>query len=82
MKMRSTGLGTTELVGEINDITRAGGYLVLHVGTTDPVRWHVRAAMSFGDLLKMICLLLKPSRLYFLLAFLFHFPKKETNPDF
>jgi len=82
MRMRSTGLGKTELVGEVKDITRAGDYLVLHVRTTEPVRWHVRSALSFGDLFKVIRLLLKPSSLLFILSHLFHNPKHETPPDF
>lgn len=82
MKMRSTGLGTTELVGEINDITRAGGYLVLHVGTTEPVRWHVRAAINFCDLFRIMKLLLKPSRLLSMITFLFHSFKANSTADF
>ena len=82
MKMRSTGLGTTELVGEIDDITRAGGYLVLHVGTTEPVRWHVRAAMSGSDLLKIFWLMLKPSRLFSLFSLFFHNQEGGSQPEF
>ena len=82
MRMRSTGLGKTELVGEVADITPAGDYLILHMRTTEPVRWHVRAAMSFGDLLKIIRLLLKPSSLLFILTHLFRNPKHATPPEF
>ncbi len=80
--MRSTGLGTTELVGEVEDITKAGGYLVLHVNTTEPVRWHVRTAMSPRDMFRILWLMLKPSRLLFLCTSLFYNSKNESLLDF
>ncbi len=51
MLFRSTGLGKTELVGRIAEMQREGDYLVLHVDTIEPVKWRIRAAMSFGDLI-------------------------------
>jgi hypothetical protein len=57
MRMRSTGLGKTELIGDIDEISREGSYLVLSLRTTDPVRWHVRTGIDGKDLrilLKMI----------------------------
>ncbi len=68
MRMRSTGLGETELVGEVKEITRVGAYLVLLVNTTEPVRWHVRTGMSSGDLFKVLWLMFKPSCLIFLIT--------------
>ena len=82
MRMRSTGLGTTELVGEISDITKAGGYLVLHMNTTEPVRWHVRAAMNSREMLKIFWFMLKPSRMLYMLTRLFHDPDAGSPPDF
>jgi len=80
--MRSTGLGTTELVGEISDITKAGDYFVLHMNTTEPVRWHVRAAMNSREMLKIFWLMLKPSRMLFMFSRLFHSPDTGPPPDF
>ncbi len=77
MRMRSTGLGKTELVGEVNDLARLDDYLVLHVRTTEPVRWHVRTALSIGDLLQVIKLLLRPSNLFFILT---HLGKTKPEP--
>jgi len=82
MRMRSTGLGTTELVGEISDITKAGGYLVLHMNTTEPVRWHVRAAVNSREMLKIFWLMLKPSRMLFMFSRLFQSPDTGPPPDF
>lgn len=50
MRMRSTGLGQTELIGNIETIKREGDYLVLSVRTVDPVRWHVRTGIDGQDL--------------------------------
>lgn len=80
--MRSTGLGTTELVGEISDITKAGGYLILHMNTTEPVRWHVRAALNPREMLKIFWLMLKPSRMLFMFTRLFNNLDTASVPDF
>lgn len=78
MRMKSTGLGKTELVGDFNDITHIGDYLVLHVKTKEPVKWHVRAAVNINDVSTIIKLLLRPSNLFFLLKHLFR--KSESRP--
>jgi len=54
MLFRSTGLGKTELVGKVAHMQREGDYLVLHVDVMEPVRWRIRAAMSFRDLLAVV----------------------------
>ncbi|MFC1930361.1 hypothetical protein ACFLWE_00485 [Chloroflexota bacterium] len=38
MRMRSTGLGKIELVGEVDDLKRMGGYPILVIQTTQPVK--------------------------------------------
>ena len=70
MLFRSTGLGKTELVAEIDKvagITRKGDYLVLHVTTLDPVRWKIRAAIDYKDLLAVLGSCLKMSVIAFIL---------------
>ena len=54
MRMRSTGLGQTELIGSIEGIKRHGNYLVLSVRTLEPVRWHVRTGIDGKDLRDLI----------------------------
>lgn len=83
MRMRSTGLGNTELVGDISGITRTGRYLILHVNTTDPVRWHVRSAMNVSDLFTIVRLILRPSSLTNIFkAIIIHiFRDKEEPPS-
>ena len=58
MKMRSTGLGQTELVGDMEGVSSVSDYLVLSIRTTDPVRWHVRTGIDgkdLRDLIKIMC---------------------------
>ena len=70
MRFRSTGLGKTELIAEVDKverITRKGDYLVLHVATTEPVRWKIRAALEYKDVLAVLRSCLKISIITFLL---------------
>jgi hypothetical protein len=76
MKMRSTGLGETVLEGELDTITRKDDYLILHVNTTEPVQWHVRAAIDYNDLLTLIKLIFKGP----VFKFLFLGIKNWRNP--
>ena len=51
MLTRSTGLGRTELVGDIKSLDVKADYIILGCKTTDPVKWQVRVALNFTDLL-------------------------------
>jgi len=83
MRMRSTGLGKTELLGKIADITRADDYLVLQVSTIEPVKWKVRVALDIKDILTMLGILLrKPSRLVFVLTHLLKGAPSGPPPEF
>lgn len=68
MRMRSTGLGRTELVGQFDGILRNGDYLVLSVRTTSPVKWHVRTALSRKDAIEMLKLVLSPNVLLYFIS--------------
>jgi hypothetical protein len=68
MLFRSTGLGKTELVGKVAAMQREGDYLVLHVDTVEPVKWRIRAAMSFRDLLTVVGVCGKAAVISFLLS--------------
>jgi hypothetical protein len=59
MRQRSAGLGKTELNGYFESIERKGDFLIVHMRITNPVRWHVRAAVSSRDMIKLIKLLAK-----------------------
>lgn len=67
LRFRSTGLGKTMLQGEPADIQIVDDMLVMHIQSTTPVRWRIRAALSYRGLLAMIKMALKPSVLKFVL---------------
>lgn len=67
MLFRSTGLGKTELVGEITDCRAQGDHLILFVNTIDPVRWKVRATITLKDIRRLIVVCFKWSIVSFLL---------------
>ncbi len=54
MRIKSTGLGKTELIGYIEGIKRVDDHLILSMRTAQPVRWHVRVALTPKDLRQMI----------------------------
>ncbi len=76
MRLRSTGLGKTELVGEVEDLKRMGDFLIMVVNTSKPVKWRVRAALNHEDLFNLIRLMLRWSNLKYLLKF-----KDKENPE-
>lgn len=78
MRMRSTGLGKTELIAEVEDLKRMGDFLVMVVQTSSPVKWKVRAALTHKDLFALLRLMLKPSNLKYLL---FGWIGKKKNPE-
>ena len=82
MLMRSTGLGKTELVAEINDCVAQGDHLILLVNTTDPVRWKVRCTMTLKDLRKLIVTCIKISIITFILNPFRWFKEPEHPGDY
>ena len=67
MLMRSTGLGKTELVADIQDLKAQGDHLILYVDTTEPVRWKVRTTITLRDIKKLIMVGIRFSIIKFLL---------------
>ncbi len=62
MLTRSTGLGNTELAGDIKTLDIKADYMIIGCKTTSPVKWHVRVALSFPDLATVLWLLLTTRR--------------------
>lgn len=54
MRIRSTGLGATELVCQIDVIKTKGGYLLVEMDTVEPVKWRVRVVMTYRDIFRVI----------------------------
>ena len=67
MLMRSTGLGATELVAEIQECKPLGDHLVLFVDTTEPVKWKIRCTLTLKDAKKLIVVCMKFSIITFVL---------------
>ncbi len=78
MLMRSTGLGKTELVAEIQECKAQGDHLILLVNTTEPVKWKVRCTMTTKDMIKLIATCFKLSIVKFILN-PFNWLKKEPE---
>ena len=82
LRFRSTGLGKTMLQGEPADIQIVDDMLVMHIQTTTPVRWRIRAALTFRGLLKMVKMGLKPSVIKFILLGFTTLKKPNLPEDF
>ena len=54
MRVRSTGLGKTEMICEIASLTRQNGHLILRFRATEPTVWHIRIALTDKDILRMM----------------------------
>ena len=80
MYFRSTGLGKTQLTGKVVEMKRHGDFLVMHVDTTEPVKWRIRVAMSFRDLVTVVGACMKAAILKFLLSPRQWFNKQPTHP--
>jgi hypothetical protein len=80
MLFRSTGLGKTQLIGQVVELKRQGDFLIMHVDVTDPVKWRIRAAMSFRDLAKVMACCASRSIVSFILSPAQWRKKKPNNP--
>ena len=81
MRMRSTGLGKTELKAHISSIERVDDSIVFKVKTTEPVRWEVRNLFQQQDIPRLIGLLLKPANVFFLLRALMKKSAPAQEPE-
>jgi len=82
LRFRSTGLGKTMLEGEPAGVEVIDDMLVMHIQSTTPVRWRIRAALSYRGLLKMIRLSLKSSVLKFIFFGFGSIRKPKLPEDF
>jgi hypothetical protein len=80
MYFRSTGLGNKELAGKMVEMKRQGDFVVMYVDTHEPVKWKIRAAMSFGDLATAVKACMKMAILKFLLSPKQWFNKQPKHP--
>ena len=80
MRMRSTGLGKTELKAHISSIEKVDDSILFKVKTTEPVRWEVRNLFQQKDIPRLVCLLLKPANVVFLIKALTKKPGTANEP--
>ena len=71
MRLKSTGLGKTELEADITNVKKVGDLVVFFVNTTKPVKWQTRMGFQEKDLRELILALLKPKNLSFVVKALF-----------
>lgn len=82
LRFRSTGLGKTILEGLPVGVTIVDDMLVMHIQSTTPVRWQIRAALTFRGLLQVIKLALRPSVIKFVLFGFKTLKKPKLSNDF
>jgi hypothetical protein len=71
MRLRSTGLGRTELEAEVVDVKKVDDLVIFFVNTTNPVKWRTRMGFQEKDLRKLVLAILRPRNLLFILGALF-----------
>jgi hypothetical protein len=81
MRLRSTGLGKTELEAKIVDVKRIDNVVVFYVSTTKPVKWRVRMAFQERDLRDLVWAVLKPKNLWYILRSFFSNEKKVNRTE-
>ena len=81
MRLRSTGLGKTELEASIETIERVGDFVIFHAKTIRPVRWRVRVGFQEKDLRKLVVFLLRPRNLRYIVRALFSSQKKVRRTE-
>jgi hypothetical protein len=72
MRLRSTGLGRTELEADVIDIRKVDDLVIFFVNTTNPVKWRTRMGFQERDLRDLIFALLKPRNLMFVIKAFFY----------
>jgi len=76
MRLRSTGLGRTELEAEIAGVKKVDDLVIFFVDVIKPVKWHTRMGFQEKDLRDLVLAILKPKNLSFVLKALL-FGQKE-----
>ena len=73
MRLRSTGLGKTELEAEIADVRRVNDTVLFLANITKPVKWHARMVFEEQDLRQLCFAVFKPANMgYIIRALLFN----------
>jgi hypothetical protein len=54
MRVRSTGLGKTEMVCQIDQVKIIDGHLMMSLQAIEPVRWFIRTVLTYKDILRLM----------------------------
>ena len=83
MRVRSTGLGKTEMVAGIKRLEPVeNGYMVMEMHSTEPIKWRIRIALTGADLRRLLKLMFKPVTALALLRILFQGVNNKQAPEF
>ena len=66
MRLRSTGLGRTELEAEVATLKKVDDMLIIFAKVTKPVKWRLRMGFQEKDLRALFWAVLKPKNLWFI----------------
>ena len=66
MRLRSDGLGKTELEAEIVDIKKVDDLVIFYADTTKPVKWRLRMGFQEKDLRSLVLSAMRPGNLWFI----------------
>jgi hypothetical protein len=76
MRVRSTGLGKTEMILRQEKIAVKNGYLMMSLRSTQPASWHIRILMDRNDVGRFLLSIIKGT----IFIWLFSFFKKLRPP--
>jgi hypothetical protein len=82
MRMKSTGIWPLELIGKITDVKVLDDWLIMHLRTSTPAGWDLKAALTHEDLRTLFKLLLKPSNLKYLVLGFFRPLGNKPPPEY
>ena len=81
MRLRSTGLGRTEMEAEVVAIKKVDDLVIFFANTTTPVKWRTRMAFQEKDLRDLVWQLLKPGSVLFILKAMLSGNKKVPRTE-
>ena len=81
MRLRSTGLGKTELEAKIEEVKKVDDVVIFYMRTSKPVKWRVRMAFQQQDLRNLVKAVLKPKNIGYILRSFFSSEKKVPRTE-
>ncbi len=82
MRMKSTGILPIELVGKITDMNVSHDWLIMHLRTSTPAGWDLKAALTHEDVRTLFRLLIKPANLWYLIVGFLRHPGDKPPPEY